>query len=102
MQEERDRRIMEQMIEEKQETTFVKAKAYPNPNNGEFNLFFDQAIHSNAYISIYDLTGRVVHSQVVSAGSASQKINTNGLASGIYMMRVTQNNEKQFLKIVIE
>ncbi|ANW95417.1 hypothetical protein AXE80_03590 [Wenyingzhuangia fucanilytica] len=47
---------------------------------------------TNANITIYDITGRVLANQVINGASAS--VNISNLATGIYIVKVTEGNAK--------
>ncbi|NND77845.1 MAG: T9SS type A sorting domain-containing protein, partial [Flavobacteriales bacterium] len=72
---------------------------YPNPNNGQFFLETDLKEYN---IEIYDLNGKVIHSQ--SAINAQlYPIDMNTVERGFYFLRVFDNvNFDQRVKVIIE
>lgn len=60
---------------------------YPNPTNGIVNLQFAQATDINS-VSVYSVSGRLVHSQNFSNVSDNYQMNLQNLAEGIYMVKV--------------
>lgn len=64
---------------------------YPNPVKDELHLQYSPDVQP-AKIELYDLQGRIVHTQSQGLGS----VNMQGLASGQYLMKVTLENGKVF------
>jgi hypothetical protein len=71
-------------------------KVYPNPTTGVFTLELNNTLSKT--IEVLDLTGRVVSSNTNSANSI--KLNINGLASGIYYVKVQTENSIDVIKVV--
>ena len=70
---------------------------YPNPVQDELHLQYSPDI-TPTQIELYDLQGRLVHTQRNSLESLSMK----GLASGAYTMRVMLEGGKVFSDKVIK
>ena len=70
-------------------------KLYPNPNNGTFSI--SSADFSGAYlIEMIDLAGRIVYTEQVEISKNEQKvINTNGINSGVYVLRMVDNTTNE-------
>lgn len=68
-------------------------KLYPNPVANEFYVFA-QGIKENAELSIYDVAGTQFSKQLVAGSQLSNglEINAAGLASGAYLVVLTQEN----------
>lgn len=79
---------------------------YPNPNNGEFVISFDSVSESNedVGIDIFDISGRKVFSNIYSNRSVrfNEAITLGEVESGIYIVNITQGNNKTSQKIIIE
>lgn len=75
--------------------------AYPNPVVDVLNITGVLA-EGEATIELVDVVGRVVYTANVTASGNSfeESINMSGLASGSYVLKVTQNDEVKTLKIV--
>jgi hypothetical protein len=86
-----------------EETLLSGVSVYPNPNNGTFSI----AINANVgdlVIEIVDMQGRVVYASVennVQAGFVKQ-VSPEGMASGIYMLKLTGNGQQRMDKITIQ
>jgi len=81
-------------------TTSVKAgdisafAVYPNPNNGEFFIETGQ----EGDITVLDITGAVVRSLKITNGKTAVSI--ADLPTGIYIVRLTQGRNVQYIKII--
>ena len=76
---------------------------YPNPAKNEVNV--EVAFEKNAAISIalYDVTGREIYTAKSNeAKYHHHKINTTAIASGMYIVKVTSNNNIQSTPIWIQ
>ncbi|PZD79360.1 reprolysin-like metallopeptidase [Mesonia sp. K7] len=73
---------------------------YPNPNNGSFNLSFENAGSYN--LEIYDLRGRLVQHQEVENNSLTKSIQLNNPSSGVYLVKVSNGSEKAVKKLIIQ
>lgn len=77
---------------------------YPNPNNGEFTIYYDLEKSGLLEAGIYNLVGdkvMEVTSSFQSAGSHAQRISTSALAPGVYVLRTTLNGAVSTKKMVI-
>lgn len=76
---------------------------YPNPNNGEFNINFNQSV-DNAQIEIFDQLGRQVYiksNQNIQDGSSYQ-ISLKSYSPGIYMIKLNSDQVQFEEKVIIE
>ncbi|MDZ4664049.1 MAG: ice-binding family protein [Bacteroidota bacterium] len=62
---------------------------YPNPNNGQFTIQFN-SISENTSVEIYNSIGQLVSKERVTSTSLS--IDLHDLATGIYQIRILENN----------
>jgi hypothetical protein len=73
---------------------------YPNPAHNTFTISFNgQSSMANGQLSIFDVTGRVLHEQVLNQQST---IINQQLRSGIYFVRVTAGERVFTEKLVVE
>ena len=78
--------------------SFAIAEAYPNPGLNTLNIL---STTPNAQVEVYDMTGRLIHCQTVSEGTAT--INAALWPSGVYAWRVvSENKEKSMGKWIKE
>jgi len=80
----------------------VSISIYPNPNNGLFNVMFND-YSGDATIEILDMQGKQVFTTVLQNvnAHAPQTINTPTLAEGMYFMRVQYGSQYELIKIQI-
>lgn len=69
---------------------------YPNPSDNSIQI---TGLQNEANIEIYDLLGRMLVSQTV---RKSEQINTTGLHSGTYLLRISKQNTNKVLKFIIK
>lgn len=72
-------------------------KVYPNP--AKQTITIDGADVKNATVTIYDITGKEMQSQVI---QQSQTLSLNNLRSGIYFVRVTTEKGTATNRLVVE
>ena len=75
----------------------------PNPAQNYAELLLNQTTESNVQISEATISGKVVIMQNITtrAGSSTTKINTENLANGIYMVKVTSDSKAEIIKLII-
>ncbi len=59
---------------------------YPNPNNGNFTLEYE--LEQQGMFGVYDLTGKLVHTQRLSSGFNILEMNLENLDNGVYVYRI--------------
>lgn len=70
---------------------------YPNPSNGNFRIDYDSTIGS-INVEIYSTLGQKVFEK---QNLENNIINTNGLQSGIYLVKIIKDSKSTVKKIVI-
>jgi hypothetical protein len=74
----------------------VGLAVFPNPNGGQFNV---QLINgSSKTVEVLDATGRIVLK--IESAEDLIKIDLENKANGLYMVKVTSNNEIGFIRVV--
>jgi hypothetical protein len=77
--------------------------AYPNPFTLSTKIIVPEGLHSNSVLKVFDLLGREVRSIEVPIGEIHITLNRNGLANGVYVLRLINNNtEVAQANIIIE
>lgn len=76
---------------EDNQLAFSSIKTYPNPTNNNFTIQLNNI--DNASISIYDVLGKKVY-QKVNVRERVEVVNHNRFKSGIYLIKVIDNNQK--------
>ncbi|MEQ9186257.1 MAG: T9SS type A sorting domain-containing protein [Cryomorphaceae bacterium] len=75
----------------------------PNPNNGVFSVAFEAAKSETVNVEIQSLKGDLVYTSSMNiANGTTTSIDLNGLASGVYVMQVSNETGTTFEKIIIE
>jgi hypothetical protein len=77
--------------------TGVPLYIYPSPANNFFNIGGN--INGNANVSIIDVRGNVVDK--LKLDSTNRTVNTSSLINGLYIVKVEDRKEIQFLKLLI-
>ena len=71
---------------------FIKQSPYPNTS--EFTLFANQKLVVPCEIRNFDISGKLVYSQILSKEGLTFNIQLTELKSGIYFYQIrTENNE---------
>lgn len=76
----------------------VAINVYPNPASSIINVI----VSENATIQLLDVEGRTVLIQTLVNANQNQEINTESLASGVYLMKVSNENFVSMKKVVIK
>jgi uncharacterized protein involved in tolerance to divalent cations len=76
---------------------------YPNPNNGMFNIAISNSNSSEVMISIVDIQGKEVYNSLESnVGSQfTKEINLQGLAKGMYYIKLSTNSSLTIKKVSV-
>ena len=75
---------------------------YPNPAKDVVNLAYNLT-DSNATVSIYDVTGRLVHEVALDSVSGTNELNVSAYPAGVYLVLVKQGAAVVFSsKLVVE
>jgi len=81
-----------------QPAAFELAQNYPNPFNPATVIKYQLPVQSNVRLEVFDITGRRVAlliDRAQTAGSYQAEFDASNLASGIYMYRLTANQQEQ-------
>lgn len=76
--------------------------AYPNPNNGIFNLVYDTEYNEPVNLEVLNVTGHVVLTEPLDNKGAKNKIDLSVYGSGIYLLKTTQNGKVCTRRIIIQ
>jgi hypothetical protein len=78
-------------IETNLETTILPSQfsieVFPNPVYDLFTLKLNQPIEALGYISILDMTGKVLYHDAMPLGTQQQELDLNNYPSGLYLVR---------------
>lgn len=74
----------------------------PNPNTGHFNIKFDSKSVDKTVVGVFDIGGRQILSKTFEQTSVFNENISLNAAAGIYLVTVTNGNQKETRKIVIQ
>lgn len=74
----------------------------PNPTSANFTVSIFYNNMQDYSIALIDVTGKVLLNNNYNGSQTSQFIETNGLASGIYFVKITCGNSQKTEKLIIE
>jgi hypothetical protein len=82
----------------------IEVSVFPNPNNGIFVASYRASQAGEATVTVTDLNGKVFFSQSleVEPGVNETPINLRSAPQGLYILKVAQNGQTAFQKLVIE
>lgn len=78
----------------------MDVQLYPNPSNGAFTLNVNSG--SKFDIQIFNMTGKLIHSETDLPSSYTENINLQGNPQGVYFIRINNGNEIRTSKLVIQ
>jgi len=76
---------------------------YPNPGNGIFKIRFDELIREGLVLQVRDLSGRMVHREVVSGQPDKEvSIDISHLSSGLYTIHLLDTVTSGVVKVILQ
>lgn len=82
---------------------FENFTLYPNPNTGNFTVQFDSKSNNKINIKIHDLSGRkIFDKQYENSGLFNQNLQLDNAQSGIYLVSISEGDNKIVKRIVVE
>ncbi len=94
LQAKQDQKILEDQI------GLQKTRIYPNPTKGLLKIDFPSLSRSEATISVYNSTGKLIVRK--SASSFGNEVDLSSYPSGFYVMTILIGQEKKEWKIIKE
>ena len=80
-------------------TSSFKIKTYPNPFNNSITIASDKGLNViGRHLKIYNVAGKLIISQLIQ--SQSTTLNVSNLPSGIYILKVENENGNFVYKLV--
>jgi len=83
---------------------FRVSAAYPNPFNGMTTIPFSLDLAGDITVEVYDLLGRSIrvdHLPAMTSGSHQFRLDTDGLVSGVYLVRIGFQGQHQIQKVTL-
>ncbi len=95
---------IEIIISNLQEQDFVKAKLYPNPNNGNFTVDFNSNYEGDFKAVIYNTNGQLLYDNTVGVSVGKNKLyfDVQTFNSGIYILELSNRDFKYRVLFNIE
>ena len=78
----------------------LKVSVYPNPASEIINIHFDIQLEAEMKAFLLDSQGRQVLTDMAESGLFDKQINLQGLAAGIYYLKLTKGKLTNVYKIV--
>ena len=76
------------------ETPSLDWSVFPNPTADILNIQFPAPTSKNLTISLFDVNGRLVSQEVLTAGTSSHKIDFSGFAAARYQISIGEKKRK--------
>ncbi|MBU3714721.1 MAG: T9SS type A sorting domain-containing protein, partial [Ferruginibacter sp.] len=87
-------------------TEVAEDKLYPNPNNGNFQLYVNTGIaaRTNALVKVIDMTGKVVaqYNTINNNGVINARYVAGYLPNGVYTVQYTVGNTSKSIKMIVQ
>jgi subtilisin-like proprotein convertase family protein len=76
---------------------------YPNPSSGNFNIQFENHTSNEIKVNVYDMRGRIIFENKYSnQATFNENIQLSNAQAGVYLVSVTDGNQKLVKRLVIE
>ena len=84
--------------------TSNEIKLYPNPANNEVLIELTNLESSDITLNVYDVLGKLVYSDNAKkiSGSFKQSIDVSQLTRGIYVVKINDNVNTYFTKLILQ
>ena len=74
---------------------------FPNPSNGNFNVFVESNINNKVILKIIDINGKVIKEMIKDEGASYQNFTIKDLPNGIYTILLESENDRLKKNIVV-
>jgi subtilisin-like proprotein convertase family protein len=82
---------------------FSDLMIYPNPNSGNFNVNFKNAISDKVEVNVFDISGRTIFKKNYNVqGDFNENIQLNGVQAGVYLLSLFDGERTQVQRIIIK
>ncbi|MFH1320416.1 MAG: S8 family serine peptidase [Bacteroidota bacterium] len=88
------------LIEMINESSFA---LYPNPNNGQFTIQFNNVLKDKYTIEVRNILGQIIHTERINiSGNFIKHLDLSNQGRGIYFLNVTNSNSIKTDKLIIK
>jgi Zn-dependent metalloprotease len=77
-------------------------KIYPNPNNGNFNLYWEGTENESGLLTITNLLGEVIQQNTTITSNSFIPVDMNKAAPGIYLVALTTPTGRMVRRVIVE
>ena len=77
-------------------------KIFPNPNDGNFDIVFENTTWKNLDLKMYNVHGQLILEKNLEGGSSIFHIQTNQISGGIYFLKLETENEFLVKKMIVK
>lgn len=85
-----------------EEMYFADMTVYPNPSNGVFNIANEGSVEVFNY-EVTDIEGRIIATKEAAInGTSTTEIDLTGKVTGVYMIRVYNDNAEKVFRVVLQ
>ncbi len=81
----------------------IEMQTFPNPFTDNFSLGYMTPKGASVNVELFNMTGslvKVIHSGTSAEGMSSQKVITNDLPPGTYVLKLTINSDQYYQKLI--
>lgn len=76
---------------------------YPNPSEGEFNLYIENETQTNYTVTVSDVLGKIISSQTMVVNvNDNSTIDLRQQPAGIYFLNVAAEGTQKVMKLIRE
>jgi hypothetical protein len=74
---------------------------YPNPNNGNFTVQFDNLLNENVNFEIFNIVGQLVYKKNL-INATKHEVNLKEFSNGVYSIKITTTHSSISRKLIIQ
>ncbi len=78
----------------------LSVMVYPNPNTGNFTVYFPKDFNEEAVLKIFNNIGQEIFIEQITKGTTLTTVNLENISRGIYLMTITAKDKKSTAKII--
>lgn len=79
-----------------------EVRIFPNPNDGNFQIVFDQPVWENMNLTMFNVHGQLILERNLPQGSFNFEVQAPSVAAGIYFVKIATANEFLVKRMVVK